>query len=169
MWLASQNFRIDGSVSWLSAEFEDFLSTDPLNPQIGTNCNALGLGCLQDLSGNDLLRAPELKVSVSAEYDISLGDAGLLTLRGEYAFTDEMYHTIFNNDFALQEDFSLTNFRAIWAPGGEASKFRFIAFVENISDEEYVVIHAPNATTGGTISQFGPPRIWGIQMRYSSQ
>ena len=158
LWLANEKFRIDGSVSWLSAEFKDFLSTDPLFPQNG----------LQDLDGNDMLRAPELKANVSVEYDINLGGAGLLTLRGEYAYTDEMYHTVFNNDFALQDDFSLFNFRAIWLPGGDLSKFRFIAFVENIDDEEYVVIHAPNATTGGTISQFGPPRIWGIQMRYST-
>ncbi len=157
LWLANERFRIDGSISYLSAEFDDFMSTNPLIPQAG----------VQDLSGNDLLRAPELKATVSAEYDISLGDAGTLTLRGEYAFTDEMYHTVFNDDFALQDDFSLTNARLIWSPRGELSQFRFIAFVENISDKEFVVIHAPNATTGGTISQFGPPRTWGIQMRYS--
>ncbi|MEM9622181.1 MAG: TonB-dependent receptor [Pseudomonadota bacterium] len=169
LWLATQALRIDGSVSYLSAEFDDFLSTDPLNPQIGTNCDPVtGLDCVQQLSGNDLLRAPEWKATVSAEYDISLGDNGLLTLRGEYSYTDEMYHTVFNNDFARQDDISLTNLRLIWAPGGELSKFRFIAFVENVSDEEFVVIHAPGATTGGTISQFGPPRTWGLQMRYGA-
>ena len=92
----------------------------------------------------------------------------MLTLRGEYAYTDEMYHTVFNNDFARQDDYSLTNARLIWTPSGGALKgFRFIAFVENIGDEEFIMIHAPNATTGGTISQFGPPRTWGVQVRYS--
>ena len=28
------------------------------------------------------------------------------------------------------------------------------------------MIHAPNATPGGTLSQFGPPRTWGIQVRF---
>ncbi len=168
LWLASQNFRIDGSISVLESEFKDFLSTDPLFPQVGTDCDAMGLSCLQDLSGNDLLRAPDLKATVTAEYDIALGDAGMLTLRGEYSFTDEMYHTVFNNDFARQDDYSLTNARVIWTPaGGNMEGFKFIAFVENISDEEYIMIHAPNATTGGTISQFGPPRTWGVQVRYS--
>ncbi len=97
-----------------------------------------------------------------------MGGAGTLTLRGEYAYTDEMYHTVFNNDFARQDSCSVSNARVIWTPGGGSlGGFRFIAFVENISDKEYVVIHAPNATTGGTISQFGPPRTWGIQVRYS--
>ncbi len=169
LWLATGNFRIDGSISWLHTEFADFFSTDPLNPHVGIRCNPVtGLECVQQLSGNDLLRAPELKVSLSAEYDINLGQAGLLTLRGEYAYTDEMYHTIFNNNFALQDDFSLTNLRLIWAPGGVMDRFRFMAFIENVSDEEYVVIHAPLATVGGTLSLFGPPRTWGLQMRYTT-
>ena len=169
LWLASERFRLDGSISVLNSEFKDFVSTDPLLPQVGTNCNPLtGLDCLQDLSGNDLLRAPDLKATVTAEYDIPLGQSGMLTLRGEYAYTDEMYHTVFNNDFARQDDYSLTNARLIWTPaGGALEGFKFIAFVENISDEEFVMIHAPNATTGGTISQFGPPRTWGVQVRFS--
>ena len=170
LWLVSENFRFDGSVSFLKSEIKDFRSTDPLLPQIGSDCNPLtGLDCLQDLSGNSLLRAPELKVSASAEYDISLGASGLLTLRGEYAFTDEMYHTVFNNSFARQDDFSLTNFRAIWTPSvtSELDGLSVIGFLENIDDREFVMIHTPNATTGGTISQFGPPRIWGLQFRYS--
>lgn len=168
LWLVSANFRMDASVSLLNAEFEDFLSTDPLNPDIGMNCDPTGLSCLQQLEGNDLLRSPDTKFSMSAEYDIGLGNGDLLTLRGEYSYTDEMYHTVFNNDFALQDDISLTNFRVIWTPGGGRMEgVRVVAFVENISDEEYAATHLPNATTGGTLSQYGPPRTWGISVRYS--
>jgi len=169
LWLVGADFRIDGSLSLLSAEFKDFLSTDPLNPQIGMDCNPVtGLDCLQDLSGNDLLRAPATKVSMTAEYDLRLGGAGTLTVRGEYAFTDKMYHTVFNNDFARQDSYSLWNARLIWTPPeGTLAGVRVIAFMENIGDEDYVMIHAPNATTGGTLTQYGPPRTWGLQVRYS--
>ena len=40
------------------------------------------------------------------------------------------------------------------------------AYVENIGDQDYVTVHAPNATTGSTISNFGPPRTWGVQVNY---
>ena len=168
LWLATPNFRVEGSVSYLKAEFKDFLSTNPLDPHIGMDCNpATGLDCLQDLSGNQLLRAPEWKANLTAELDIPIG-AGSLTLRGEYAYTDELYHTVFNDAFARQDSISLFNARAIWTPPASAvAGLKVIAFVENVGDEEYVMMHSPNATTGGTISHFGPPRLWGLQVRYS--
>ena len=168
LWLAGEAVRIDGSISYLHTEFKDFLSTDPLNPHIGINCGPTGLACKQDLSGNTLLRSPEWKANLSVEYDIPLnGGAGMLTLRGEYSYTDSMYHTVFNNDFARQGGYDLVNARIIWSPGRSQQGMRVIGFVENIADDEYVMIHAPNATTGGTLSQFGPPRTWGIQFRWS--
>lgn len=169
LWLAGANLRIDGSLSLLDAEFKNFESTDPLNPQVGTDCDPVtGLACLQDLSGNDLLRSPPLKAALTAEYDIGLGRAGLLTLRGEYSYTDSMYHTVFNNDFAKQPSYPLYNARVIWTPaGGSLAGLQVMGFVENIGDEDFVMIHAPNATTGGTLTQYGPPRTWGVQLRYS--
>ena len=168
LWLATDRFRVEGSVSLLSARFEDFLSTDPLNPHIGMNCDAGGLGCQQQLKGNDLLRAPDTKVTLSAEYDFSLAGGGLVTLRGEYAHTGDHYHTVFNNDFARQDAFGLGNVRLMWSPGGSgADGVRVLGFVENVGDEEYALMHTPNATTGGTLSQFAPPRTWGVSVRYS--
>jgi len=168
LWLATDRFRVEGSVSLLSATFEDFLSTDPLNPHIGMNCDAGGLGCQQQLKGNDLLRAPDTKVTLSAEYDFSLAGGGLVTLRGEYAHTGDHYHTVFNNDFARQDAFGLGNVRLMWSPGGSgADGVRVLGFVENVGDEEYALMHTPNATTGGTLSQFAPPRTWGVSVRYS--
>ena len=168
LWLATDRFRVEGSVSLLSATFEDFLSTDPLNPHIGMHCDAGGLGCQQQLKGNDLLRAPDTKVTLSAEYDFSLAGGGLVTLRGEYAHTGDHYHTVFNNDFARQDAFGLGNVRLMWSPGGSgADGVRVLGFVENVGDEEYALMHTPNATTGGTLSQFAPPRTWGVSVRYS--
>lgn len=168
-WQVNDKFRLDGWVAYLDSEFKDFVTTDPLLPQVGFDCNpATGLDCMQDLSGNSLMRAPNLKASVTAEYDVPLGSAGLLTLRGEFSHTDDLYHTVFNNDFARQNGYSLTNARVIWTPGGEKlDGLRVIGFIQNISDEEYITIHTPTATTGGTISHFGPPRTIGIQLRYT--
>ena len=168
LWLATDRFRLEGSISLLKATFLDFTSTDPLNPHIGMDCDAGGLSCLQQLKGNDLLRAPNLKATLSAEYDFPLSGGGMLTARGEYAHTGDHYHTVFNNDFARQDAFGLSNARLLWSPGGRAAgAVRVMGFVENIADEEYVAMHTPNATTGGTLSHFAPPRTWGVSVRYS--
>ena len=168
LWLATDRFRVEGSLSLLNATFEDFLSTDPLNPHIGMDCDATGLGCLQQLKGNDLLRAPDVKATLSAELDFPLNRGGMVTLRGEYAHVADHYHTVFNNDFARQDAFGLTNARVMWSPGGRAADgVRVMAFVENVGDEEYALMHTPNATTGGTLSNYAPPRTWGVSVRYS--
>ena len=168
LWLATDRFRMEGSLSLLSATFEDFLSTDPLNPHIGSDCDVTGLACQQQLKGNNLLRAPEVKATLSAELDYPLAGGGMVTLRGEYAHTGEHYHTVFNNDFARQAAFGLSNVRVMWRPSGQvADGLRLMAFVDNLGDEEYALMHTPNATTGGTLSNFAPPRTWGVSVRYS--
>jgi outer membrane receptor protein involved in Fe transport len=92
----------------------------------------------------------------------------VLSLRGEYAYTAKQHHTIFNNDFAEQKGFSIGNLRAIWRlPDSLVPGLTFQAFVENIGDVDYVTNHAPNATTGSTLSTFGPPRTWGVQISYA--
>ncbi|MDJ0657530.1 MAG: TonB-dependent receptor [Xanthomonadales bacterium] len=168
-WHISDAFRVDGWVSYLDAEFEEFVATDPLLPQVGVDCNPMtGLDCMQDLSGNEMLRAPKLKASVTAEYDFGLKSGDQITLRGEFTHTDDLYHTVFNNDFARQDGYSLANARVIWTPGNSIlDGLRVIAFVENLSDKEYISIHTPTATVGGTISTFGPPRTYGLQLRFS--
>ncbi|MBM4385659.1 MAG: TonB-dependent receptor [Deltaproteobacteria bacterium] len=144
---------------------------DPMNTQLGTiQCPppaAPGDLC-QNAQGNDLPRAPKWKIGLAAQYDLELGGAGDFTLRGEYAYTDTHYHDVFESFFARQKAYSLGNLRAIWtAPDSLMPGLSFQAYVENIGDKDYVTVHAPNATTGSTISNFGPPRTWGIQVNYA--
>ena len=166
-WQVSDAFRLDGWVALLDAEFKDFSATDPLLPQVGFDCDpATGLDCLQDLSGNDMLRAPEFSASITAQYEWFLDNGAELSLRGEFSHTGEMYHTVFNNDFARQDSYSLANARLIWRPASSAfDNLTVVAFVENIGDEEYISIHTPTATIGGTVSTYGPPRTFGLQLR----
>jgi iron complex outermembrane receptor protein len=159
--------RIDASVSYLNARYDGGSATDPMNPLDGT-C-VLGV-CEVSIDKNYLLRSPKWKFSGAVQYDLGLGSAGVLSLRGEYAYTAKQFHTIFNNDFAEQKGYSIGNLRAIWRmPEAWLPGLTFQAFVENIGDVDYVTNMAPNATTGSTLSTFGPPRTWGIQLNYAWQ
>jgi iron complex outermembrane receptor protein len=170
-WVPLDALRLDLNVSYLTAQYKRFIVDDPMASNLGTiQCPPpapIGELC-QNAQGNALPRAPEWKVGAAAQYDLDLGDVGGLSLRGEYAFTDTHYHDVFESFFARQDSYSTGNLRMIWtAPDRFVSGLSLQAFVENIGDEDYVTVHAPNATTGSTISNFGPPRTWGIQLNYA--
>ncbi len=166
-WVPIEPLRIDASVSYLNATYGSASATDPMNPFAGTCAPPPG-ACVVSIKGNTLLRAPKWKFSSAAQYDLEIGSAGVLSLRGEYAYTADQSHTIFNNDFAEQKGFSMGNLRAIWrVPESLVSGMSFQAYVENIGDVDYVTNKAPNATTGSTLSTFGPPRTWGLQINYA--
>ncbi len=170
-WAPLEPLRLDLNVSYLTAVYKRFIVDDPMNSQLGTvQCPAPaapGELC-QNAQGNSLPRAPKWKVGAAAQYDLELGNAGALTLRGEYAFTDTHYHDVFESPFAKQKGYSIGNLRAIWTvPDSLLSGLSVQAYVENIGDKDYVTVHAPNATTGSTISNFAPPRTWGLQVSYA--
>ena len=168
-WAPIEPLRFDFNLSYLTAVYKTFIVDDPMNTQLGTiQCPDSPTGVLcQDAQSNSLPRAPKWKIGAAAQYDFELGGAGGLTLRGEYAFTDTQYHDVFESFFAKQKGYSIGNLRAIWrAPDSVMPGLSLQAYVENIGDQDYVTVHAPNATTGSTISNFGPPRTWGVQVNY---
>lgn len=167
-WLASDRLRLEGNVSWLRARFDEFTTTNPMSPQVGFDCDPVtGLDCQQSAKGNSVVRAPDWKVNLAAIYELDLARAGFLALRAEYAFTDDIYHNVFNDDFARQSSYALGNLRATWSPSRH-SGLSVQAFVENVTNKDYVMVHAPVSTIGGTFSLFAPPRTWGLVLRYSS-
>jgi len=155
-WLATERFRVDGSISYLNTEFKGFLAQDPMRPQNG----------LVDLEGNSLLRAPELQASLTADYDIPLS-SGLLTLRGEYAFMDEQHFSLFDDPLGLEPSRSMLNARVFFQPSSEKFKdVTITGFVNNLRDDEYKVMYVLSGFVGGVTNAYGAPRTWGIQVRY---
>ncbi|MFI5320240.1 MAG: TonB-dependent receptor [Myxococcota bacterium] len=158
LWVPLEPLRIESSLSILHARFTEYADVDPIFPGLGP----------QDLRGNALLRAPEWKFTLAGQYTLGTGSAGDFTFRGEYAYTSEQFHTVFNNDFGRQAPYNIGNLRLIWnLPEDRLAGVTFQAFVENIGDVDYVTNHAPNATSGSTISTYAPPRTWGVQLRYA--
>ena len=145
--------EIDGSVSWLDGEFDEFLSDNPMTPGVQ----------LEDLEGNRLLRAPEYSYNLGAQYTFALGIASSLTARYEVAFKDDYYVTIFNEDYARIDSLTVQHARLIWSNGG---KWQIQGFVENLSDEKYLEALVVVPTLGGTMGLWALPRTWGLQISY---
>ena len=81
----TDNFSVDVMSSWLDTEFEEFLAVDPLQPLLGA----------QDLSGNQMMIAPEYSGTIGGEYVSSVG-GGELLVRGELYFSDEVLYSLFD-------------------------------------------------------------------------
>lgn len=149
--LAGAGFEFDAQVSWMNTEYIDFVTTNPMT------------GMVQDASGNQVLRAPDFSYNLGVQYTMDVSGSGALTLRYEASHKDDYYTTVFNDDFAKVDAYTLQNVRVIWNTGGA---WEIQGFVENLTDEEYIENQLAVATVGGVIGSWAPPRTWGLQVRY---
>lgn len=143
----------DGSMSWLDAEFDEFAADNPMTPAVE----------LVDLENNQLLRSPEFSYNAGAQYRFDLGNAGSLTARYEIAYKDDYFISIFNDDFARIDAYTLQNLRLLWSDG---VRWDVQAFVENVADEEYFEAIVLTPSAGGSLGLWNMPRTWGVQASY---
>jgi iron complex outermembrane receptor protein len=151
--LPIQNVQLDFALAALHSEYKDYLTTDPANPQSGT----------ENLTGNQLTQAPKLKVNVGAQYTWNLPNAHL-SLRGEYTWVDDIYFTPFDTPNAWSPSHSLTNLFLNY----EAQNWTAKAFVRNLTDKT-IVAQAYNATSlvGLPVNvALDPPRTYGVSLGY---
>ena len=140
--------------SWLDATYDSYTTIDS---------RAGSSGLPQDLSGNRLNRTPEFTVVAGAQYDIPTS-MGLISLRGDFRWQDEVFFRAQNQAVDLQEAYSKTDLRAIWYVPGD--QYKVEVFVLNLEDEDVVNnIVIPAQTIGGPTSQItlDPPRTFGVK------
>lgn len=152
---------VDGSITYLSAEFEEYDSIDNSFPALG----------LQDLSGNKLPLSPEWKFNIGVQYDWDLdGGFGHLTLRGDYVWVDDQYGNAFNRDGTellgdgdLMPSYHIANAQLRWESVGGAWLAKL--YVANLTDET-VVSNAYVATPTDVNQSYLAPRTYGVKLSY---
>jgi iron complex outermembrane receptor protein len=128
------------------------------------------LNPLEQIKGNELIRAPRWKTSLGAQYSSRLGDGGTLMLRGEGAWSDKIYNDIFNGkapDIAAttQPPFWIVNARLVWTSANR--RYEAELFGANLANSLYatnrVAFNTP-ATVENVTGQFAPPRTFGVRV-----
>jgi len=122
---ATDRWRFNVGLSFLNAEFDQFLTEDPSNPQLGTI----------DLDGNNLPRSPEFSANVGTDYTVPVGTSGDLSFRVDYQYQDESFFTTFNRQLSAQDAFSLLNARVSYIKND--GSWGIAAFIRNALDEDY--------------------------------
>ena len=142
----TENLRINGSFTYLDAEYDDFPYPAPDDPN-------------RNLAGYRLQNAPETTASFGFDYtwDVTNGD---VTLSALYKYNDEKFNTsLFNTARATIQETDIIDANLIWRPASENWSMNF--WVKNLADEHYIssVFDAPGVLA---IVNFLPPREYGL-------
>ncbi len=122
------------------------------------------------IKGNELIRAPKVKLNLAGQYAFQVKDLGSLLFRFEGSYTDTIYNDIFNGKAPFEGTFTqpsywIVNARLIWTP--EDSPYEVQLFADNLSNTYYATnrVGFNTPTSLDTVAgQFGPPRTFGIRV-----
>ena len=117
---------------------------------------------LLNVKGAKLNRAPEHKVSLWANYTWPMGDRGVIDFLASYSYMGEQNNNIIDHKVNRSPAYERWDARATWdSPTG---KYRFAAFVKNITNELGIIEMRTGANFGRFV-ETTPPRSWGVEFR----
>lgn len=153
-YLLSDSWAWELSATFLDTEQNDLSLQDPFN------------GGVVDVSGKDLLRAPEFSGTFALTYDVGFDDGSQLQLRGELYHADESRFRFFDDEpGAFRDSLTTSNLYANLTVGAiEGLSFR--AYVKNLSDEEVIEGILPLAFAGIQLGNYTRGRTYGLEAKY---
>ena len=146
-------FSFDFYLTYLDAEYQEFFNGDYAN----------GFA-ITDLSGNTLPNAPENTAKLGVTWEGQVG-AGVLRLRGEAYYQDDVYFTEWNRADAYQASYEQYNASAEYSWNDQ---WQLSVWGRNLSDEEVMsnnIITAPlydSLRVGAVL----PPRTYGATVTF---
>ncbi|MGI9232957.1 MAG: TonB-dependent receptor [Woeseiaceae bacterium] len=159
-FLATENFRIDANVSFLDAEFVDYLSANPIFRPAPP-----APAVTEDLNGNKLRQAPEFSGFIRGEYEHALANGGTLTMGAQVSHKDDQFYTEFNDAVSGQEAYTLVDFNIKYTTPSERVSVN--VWGNNVTDE-FVVSGAFVSSTGFIVSGNNlPPQTYGFTIGYN--
>jgi iron complex outermembrane receptor protein len=165
-WLAADNFRLDWSATYLDAEFDDYVTSDPFDTvfqQLGLIPPSVDLS--QQLAGNRMVQSPESSSTLSATADFMLSDSGRSgTTTVSASYKDKIYFSQFNHE-ALSQD-SVTTVDANLKITSPNDRWTINTWGKNLTDETIYMgtfIINSSRTNAGFLA---PPRTVGVTVGY---
>ena len=147
-----QGLTLNLGAAFLDAKYDEYLTADPERPALG----------VQNLSGNKLTHAPDLTVSASAQYAMSLGGNGNLVSRVQFAYRGKSFYTPFNDIGVSDHGYRLWDASLRYTDPND--RWNAQLFVRNIGNELYLTHMARSAAFTGTVGYYGAPRTYGIEI-----
>jgi iron complex outermembrane receptor protein len=149
-WAPTDNFVLSAAVSYLDAEYKDYLTDDPL--RFGT--------LLEQVAGNVPNLSPDWKGNLNAEYVIPLGNGGEVTLGANATYVGEQFFDEFNRDPFAEDAYTLFDANVTYAP--EEQNWSVSLWGKNLSDEDMLLDTSFSANGRVTSKHFINPRTYGV-------
>ncbi|MBN7797589.1 TonB-dependent receptor [Parahaliea mediterranea] len=119
----------------------------------------------EDLSGNQLINAPQLTFNARVAWTLAELEAGHVDLTVDAIYSDEQYFDAFNSRHARQAGYWVSNARLAFSTRG--NKLELGAWIKNIANEEYVTsLLDLQASFNFDYAHRGPARAAGLDLRY---
>ncbi len=122
-----------------------------------------------DLSGNELISAPELSGNISVDYEMLHTDSGYMSLNLNANFQSRQWYSAYNDkggyEHIKQDAYALYNARMTWRAIDDS--YSISVWGKNLTDEEYDG-YAINLQAGFGFDYFqqGAPRTYGVEATY---
>ena len=156
--LPTDGLTIQGGVSWLDPEYDNFVSNNPMT------------GELEDLSDREFANVPDWTANLLAQYVWELNGGASLRLRGDLAYKGEIYYTndeactCFN---ALNPD-GYTIYNAGLTYTSANGNWEFGVFGRNLGDEREINGGFGGDALGATDVSYTEPRRYFASIKYLS-
>ena len=160
-FVPNENVQISAFYSYTDASYDKFIL-----PQSIFN----GVPILPvDHAGDPFAFTPKHKVGLTGQFFIPIDPAlGAPTFTAQWYWQSKVWFTDLS-DFepdAFQNGYGLVNLRLDWN-NFLGTDMDAAAFVNNVTDKTYKVgANALLHLTGTSASFYGPPRMWGVELRY---
>ena len=150
--------NIGGTISYMDTEVRDDWIISTENNDLADTFEARDI----NLKGQELVRAPEKKATLWANYNVPLGNRGKIDFMTIYGYTGVQHQEILNLPINKAPSFDRWDFRATWTSVDR--RYRVSAFVNNVEDELGIISIETLQNTGRRATTTSP-RTWGIQFK----
>jgi iron complex outermembrane receptor protein len=161
---ANADFRVDFNATWYDITFDNFNTTNPLEPY-GALQGLSGQPVDQvDLSGNRVRNTPEYSVGLRGTYTHALQGGSEVDFAMGYAYKGDQYFTEFNDERMSSDAYGILDANVKYvSPDGSWS---VNLWGKNLTDE-FVQSGAFAISTSRTIAgTYLPPRQYGVTIGY---
>lgn len=163
---ASENLVINGMVSYIDAQFDEFLAYIPTGP-LNATCPTL-VGCFVDVSNlRDFQNTPEWTGSISATYTHWFEDGSEIAITPSAAYRGAYQQFETASPLLDQDAYWMYDASAVWTSASDRWTVGFHG--KNLSDERYRTggYSFPGALTGDSLIAFyGAPRTFTARVGY---
>jgi len=170
-------FRLNGAISYTHSRYDDFLTSDPLDPRNiatpgppGFPADPTGFNPAEpqvQLAGNPTRNSPDWTANFHAEYDfkdLNLPYNGYITLMGDVSYKDDIFFTEFHRLLEGTKAYTLLDLDLRYTSGNERLTADF--WIKNATDE-FVASSTFQLATARVIGvTYLPPRTWGLTVGY---